>query len=322
MFEHASEVQDLFGSLLGEIETSKSSIVGRYWPGRDKDILAVDTAGAAYILIREAHKVPTGLVLQRENLEVFSGVDVSLRIRDEIQGGRFTAVRLSEAGRVHLQSFALLATNLVGALPAEPAPSDVASFIDDFGKLFDPTVQPRMRQILGLWGELYFMTAVSDCSTLFQGWHANPGQIFDFAFDGLNLEVKTCSIAERRHRFALSQLRTAPESTAVVSLHVFESGNGTSIADLVSEVATRLEPAQSSVLLNKVYSVLGTYLESTSDYCYSLRSESGMSVIPAEVFPRVIIDPSEGVSGVKFTVNVSDLVMAHGTTFEEWLNVK
>ncbi|WP_217376584.1 PD-(D/E)XK motif protein [Paenarthrobacter ureafaciens] len=322
MFEHASEVQDLFGSLLVELETSNFPILGRVWPGRENDILAADNSGAAYVLIREDQKVPTGAVLQRENLQVFSGLDVSLRIDNQVRTGRYTAVKLSAAGQVHLQSFALLAANLVGTLPANPTPSDVALFIDEFGRLFDPTIRPRIRDVLGLWGELYIICSSADCAAMFAGWHAHPNQIFDFALDGINLEVKTCSGSERKHRFSLSQLNTNRESTAVISLHVFEATNGTSIADLVSEIANRVGSAQAGVLLNRVYSVLGTYLESTSDYRYSLRGESGISVLPAKVFPRVTFDPPRGVSAVKFTVEVSELVATHGVAFHDWSPTK
>lgn len=318
MFETTSTVQERFSELLVEINRTEAPVLGHEWPNRDLDLLAVDRAGAAYVLISEQEFSPSSVVLQREHLQVFSGVEVTVRVGKNTRTGRFTAVKLMASARTHLSAFGLLASALVAALPPNPAPESIKSFINSFATLFDPEVAPDEGQVLGLWGELYVISTASNSHELLRAWHTHSDQIFDFSSAGHNLEVKTCATSERRHRFSLQQISVDREHTDVVSVHVFESNTGTSIVDLIEAISRQVDLDDAEILLRGVYSTLGTHFESVSDFRYELRDNCPIALIPANRFPHFDIEPRHAVSQVSFTVVMDAVMDPRSDVFTGW----
>lgn len=310
MFDTSGQVQDIFDALIQAREPTGTVVLGHEWPGRPNDYAAVDSEGAAYLLIRERTPSVTKTELHRQHFHVYGGLSVVMRVGEQQKTGQFAAVKLLSTARTHMQSFAMLTSALMKTLPTDATGYQVSELIVRFSKLFSSDAQPDKRSIVGLWGELLFISVSQNPAALVRGWHASPNQLFDFSMNGQNLEVKTCSEHDRRHRFAHEQLSTKVESTSVVSIHVFESNDGESISDLLSTIATMLNQDEVELLLDRAYAVLGTYLESSSDYRYSLRSVKPIAVIPVTEFPTLEISTPGLVSQISYVVDVQELAIS------------
>jgi hypothetical protein len=97
---------------------------------------------------------------------------------------------------------------------------------------------------LGLFGELWVLNRLLDArpSDALASWVGPQGEAHDFRFDGIELEVKTTTTKDRRHRVRLGQLDPSPGSTLyLVSLQMAAAGaDGENLGALLARTRKRL----------------------------------------------------------------------------------
>lgn len=195
----------------------------------------------------------------------------------------------------------------VESLPAELSPGEVDHFFDNAVELFRAFAAPARTSVLGLWGELFLISASPCRETMLSGWHVSPDQAFDFAFPNVFLEVKTTARHNRQHEFALTQLRGAHLPVFVASIVAERSDAGESVFDLAATIQDGLTPANQAKLWRLVAESVGRDAEGAADLRFlraaavnSLRFYAA-ATLPA---PEVPFAVTPCISAVRFSLDL------------------
>jgi hypothetical protein len=104
-----------------------------------------------------------------------------------------------------VESFAVLAADVVQRLADDARWSDVVAIVSEWQELFAPRGKTTAEAELGLWGELWFIAASADVDSLLLGWRGPERDATDFFLNGRSAEVKTSRL-HRVHRVSQSQV--------------------------------------------------------------------------------------------------------------------
>lgn len=200
--------------------------------GSGKPVLLIHTAAATG---------QTGPVVLRH---IAVQHDVLCRIASNTGGSSHEAlmsiVRCA-SGEPTLREYFVRAVEIaIRLLGDSPSHAEVSRAIGSLTELFRAFEQPARRTVQGLWAELMVIALAESPSMLVAAWHGDPDEAFDFAAGPHRLEVKSFSGQARIHSFSLRQVRPGTGVEAVIaSIRAERSSGGTSIADLVVELAER-----------------------------------------------------------------------------------
>lgn len=161
--------------------------------------------------------------------------------------------------------------------------------------------------IIGLFGELLLINSSKSPDTLIEHWHSNIDAYFDFSSEMQRIEVKTSKSNVRNHKFSSNQIGTQfDHKTLVVSVVLNLVEQGTSLSELVQNIAMRLTPENSTKLLNIVVSTLGTLPEMVDGFKIDLNeSINSIRYIQALNIPRP--QKSVGVISMNWIANLDDV---------------
>jgi hypothetical protein len=140
-----------------------------------------------------------------------------------------------------VESFAVLAADVIQRLGEDARWADVVAIVSEWQELFAPRGKPTAEAELGLWGELWFIAGSLDVDTMLVGWRGPERDATDFFVNGRSAEVKA-SRAQRVHRVSQSQVtRPAGDHPAwFLSLWVkADPASETTVSTLVDRILTR-----------------------------------------------------------------------------------
>jgi hypothetical protein len=165
--------------------------------------------------------------------------------------------------------------------------------------------------LIGLLGELVVLNQAADPETLIQYWHSNIDAYFDFSTDNLRLEVKTSKSNLRNHNFSSNQIGSGLDDKTFVSsviLNLVEQGS--TLADLVYLISSKVSPDEAAKLLNVVIGTLGVVPNSVKSLKIDLEMTSKTIVnIPAFKIPRP--EKNIGVISMHWVANLDHCVIDH-----------
>ncbi|ACG75138.1 hypothetical protein AnaeK_3930 [Anaeromyxobacter sp. K] len=238
---------------------------------------------------------------------IFKGLAFYLHPAADIQVGAkrsqkaIGVVRCTESSLE--RNFHALVADAVNTVSVHPGRLATGRAFDDFvtewADLFGSIRALTRDQVVGLWGELELILLLRDVDRAVEVWHGPEAGIFDFAANGLCIEVKT-SVAGHRHEFSLLQVVPPSEGTDVIIASIWlrsDPAGGRTIDEQVAGVRSALT---SGGLLDRKLSRLG-YAPGTDSERYTC---SELRFVKAGFVPQPRkIDP--GVTGVRFSADIS-----------------
>lgn len=222
------------------------------------------------------------------------------------------------------RAFAAVCAAVVDTMGDLPSPQDLPRIVDSLVELFMPSSAGR-GSALGLWGELVTILAHSDPKRLVQGWHVDPLDRFDFALEGVRLEVKTTQSDARVHEFDGGQI-TGVESLkiGVVSIVTTRTDAGTSLWDLVEELDDELrDRPEMRIKVHRVVSEtigLDWVVEATMfawDRDYALETARLIELLE---LPEIDFSTQPRVVGVRARIDCSGLGTPWLDVAQEWIS--
>lgn len=259
------------------------------------------------LLFQLSEPGPPTAPIELRNLAV--RFNVQARVHDgegAVEDGTFTVI-LCTTVDANLHAVFLEALNfLVRGAPnaRELIPHAVNSLVE----LFRSASNSPVTSTLGLWGELFVIATSTDPAVLASAWHVLPNDRYDFGLGSERLEVKA-TMGRRSHVFSLEQLQPASTTSLCVASIVTESSAaGTTIRDLVDQIAARCSDANvTGRLLTGVAQALGSDLGSWSTARYDMsHATESLRFIDHASIPRPP-DPPPRVSDVRFRSDLTDL---------------
>lgn len=197
-----------------------------------------------------------------------------------------------------------VASAIMRLLGPDPGPGDVTATLRRLVDLFTADHQPT-GSVVGLWGELWVIEQGDDPAALVDAWHSSVDERFDFALDGVRIEVKTTTLPDRVHTFSLDQLLPMGLPVTVVSIMTTRTDLGTSLRDLVSrlEVKLALDPKRQLRVHEMIAATLGAHWADHAATSFDeTQATQSLRTLDAASVPRVEPGPMEVVR-VELTVN-------------------
>jgi hypothetical protein len=154
-------------------------------------------------------------------------------------------------------------------------------------------------RVIGLWGELYFLSSIPNLERGVVCWVGPYGQMFDFMGNGVSLEVKT-SLRNAVATFSLAQIEGRDDGHAVFVRALKDDRRGRSIDELVAYIRRGLRsPIQFDATLVRT----GYHAGANADF--KLTAED-VRAVPNVKIPRPIVNDGR-IQSVKFEVDVDGL---------------
>lgn len=193
-------------------------------------------------------------------------------------------------------------------LPETSVTKDLESCILRLRNLFRALTSPNVREISGLWAELFVIWKSGNPAQALAFWHADQFDRFDFSSSNLHLEVKSTVKSIRAHEFSLEQLQ--PPATGiglVASVMLQPLTGGLGVLDIARniEAAVAGSPKLKQKLWENVALTLGADFSEKLDKRFDLSySERGFALYAMDDVPKPGVPADPRVTAIRF---VSDL---------------
>jgi hypothetical protein len=185
-----------------------------------------------------------------------------------------------------------------------------------FFKKFGTKILSEQRQ-RGIYGELYFLKnhVLKYCSgsDALASWGGHSGKHQDFSFINGNVEVKT-TIRKQHKKVSISSEKQL-DNTGLENLFLYcitlnqDDNSGQSLSGIVNDLIAELSSTPNADIIFREYLLRTGYFEEHVEYYnknnYIFKKEYLFRV--EDDFPR-IVDPSEGVGDVKYTVAIGSCI--------------
>lgn len=282
----------------------------------DSLYIAVNSDGDYLCLVNDQREIAN----PPRRLRVIS-VDYGLKYKAVVNGselsGNFTVLKLSSDNSHLLLTFCSLLTLLANTLGANPSPSELQHFVENFIELFAPKLGDPRERLKGLFGELSLIKIANQKSEFVKAWHENLNANKDFSFANAYLEVKTTEGSTRKHEFSATQLKSPFEGKPVLiaSAVIEEDPQGLTVFQLLDLVQVGLAHSEQVKLIRVVFDTVGLDGEDAHEIRWVLKGDtSGVWVFKAEDLPLPIIDESDkkqsAISNLSFALNFEILKAA------------
>lgn len=180
--------------------------------------------------------------------------------------------------------------------------SETWRFVETMARIFRAETLPGRTEVVGFLGELLYIYASSSRNGAIEAWQNSGIGRFDFQYETYRLDVKTTSLAGRRHVLALEQVSAvAGELPFLASVQLREGGRN-DVDSLLREIA--YDPSLTSTsrirFEERVAVSLGTGRDAAGGFTFDLEAAlSSIRIFRADEVPRIAEVPA-GVTRVQF----------------------
>jgi hypothetical protein len=278
-------------------------------PGTPSVRLGRGRVGPALLMEQPLPGTPRANI-ELKNLVVLFNATCRVESGGPAHDGLFTVVSCTSPD-ANLHDLFIQALEPLLRAPEMTDPGALPALIDSLAELFHGLTRPPVTSVIGVWGELFLMTRAANPDLLLDSWHQLPNDRYDFASDSQRLEVKT-TVGSRRHHLSLDQLSPPAGVQLVVCSIVTEStAAGSSVHDLMDEVASRCASSSAaSRLVRGVAQALGSEVTEWSKMRYDTsRAAESLRLVRGDAVPRPGAPPPQ-VSDVRFVVDLTGVVGA------------
>jgi hypothetical protein len=279
-------------------------------PGSPECAIGKDTSGNPVLLIQADNAQPgTAAPLVLEHLAVIHLVSCRIQKADRRdQDGTLSVVRCMNSDRVFHEYFLRSLHPVIASLPRSPSRQQISEAIERLVDLFRKIAQAPRKAIAGLWAELLVIARAHNPAVLLSCWHAVPQERFDFVCGAERMEVKAASGGQRIHHFSLEQLRPPPSTHVMIaSVLVERAEGGSSVADLVDDIRSRISDPNMLIRLDSVVAqVVGHDWRSMQQVHFDLQvAIESFRFFDAASIPAVPIPLPPEVTEVHFRVDLT-----------------
>ena len=242
------------------------------------------------------------ILFERESTVNNNGID---------EKEKFTVLHLISEKRSTQDYFVEICKLLLHNLGENPKLKLVQKELENVKDIFLNLNKNRIKEELGLWGELYLIYIQENKEKAISSWHMNAKDRIDFNSGSIKVEVKTTLSNERKHVFKLNQLRNHyKESVLICSIMTVEIENGLSIKDLVQKISNDLDYNTKLKLEEKISSVLGNELLTLNfRYFDETSAKESLRIYNSDEIPAIDKDClSIEISKVVFTSNLTNSI--------------
>lgn len=230
-----------------------------------------------------------------------SRFEILNRSGSEAKGARSGyAIALRELALVDV--FAAVVAHAASCISTSPSAfarrEDVDRYLSGWMDFFS-TQALSDEQIIGLWGELYVLSALPDLERGVACWVGPYRQMFDFMGNGVSLEVKTSS-GSSVASFSLGQIEGKDHGHSVFVRVLRDDRNGRSVDELIAKIRSNLA---SSVQFDAT--LVRTRYQSGANADMKLTAED-IRAIPNVKVPRPLVKDAR-IRAVRYQVDVDGL---------------
>jgi hypothetical protein len=285
--------------------------------GPRNDFLAKSAAGSPVFLLTDA-----GTVKYTPGT-VFRHVSVQFNVMCRVQSptgtvdGQFAVLACDASVPELYELFVRCVHAAVRQLPVDALTRHIEACVRSLLDLFRTISAPGVRDIVGLWAELFIIAQVTDTSAAVRAWHSDTFERYDFSWSSGVLEVKATQGNVRAHEFALEQLEIPSGARGLVASTLLQPlTNGVGILDLATQIDAALfqEPALRSRLWSNIVAALGSDFSEKLDRRYDVSfAERHLAIFNMSDIPAPTKPSDRRVSSVRFR---SDLTTVSSTIDE------
>jgi len=301
---------DTFDGLSGE-PVQEGAVVAHELPGRTNVFIGKDSSGDMLVLFADSE--PKVLPTKKfKNLRIEYSARYEIEINGIVVGKDFTLLKLLSTDRSMQEAFCTLVATFVNSLPQEPTTSEVRLSVERIVELFLATPTVSKSAIVGLWGELAFIASSDDPNQNAQAWHVLPTAKSDFSFSSNFVEVKTTDGNDRIHSLRLHQMSQPDRPIFFASVKLTPDTTGKNLLELLTECVSLLTPINQQHVVDVFFKTIGTNLEETENYRFTLLGGADeILIFNAVDLPRPEIpttQASTAIGKVSFELNFNDLI--------------
>jgi hypothetical protein len=118
-------------------------------------------------------------------------------------------------------------------------PKEIENYILEWALLFQSEKELSNLEKIGLWGELFFISQISEPDKIVERWHGPEQKTFDFMTSKEVIDIKT-GLLTSEHHFSKSQIEHN-KSCFFVCQRIRKSTKGVDLQQLVSVITRRLK---------------------------------------------------------------------------------
>ncbi len=303
--------------MIKKLETIKKGIITEDniyhvipFEGYKSHFIGINNENHIALLLKTVNLNNKGFVnFKGKNLRILFERESSVNNDGVDKKDRFTVLHLISDKKSTKDYFIEICKLLLENLGESPKLTLVQKELENVKDIFLNLHKNRIKEELGLWGELYLIYAQENKVKAVSSWHMNAKDRIDFNSGSIKVEVKTTLSNERKHVFKLNQLRNHyKENVLICSIMTVEIENGLSISDLVRKIGADIDFKTKLKLKEKISSVLGNELltlnfrsfdETTARESLRLYNSNEVPAIEKECF-------SQEITNVSFTTNLTN----------------
>lgn len=160
----------------------------------------------------------------------------------------------------------------VSAVLKSQSSRDPLELVNFLVELFRQRSVGHTKSLIGLWGELLYISASKDIGSAILAWHSVPNQLRDFVYRDLAIEVKTTTASERLHNFRLEQVSAAGENDLLCSILLERSDLGESVFELAQRIDTRCPDEVRAIFWEKLLPEIENFDNSLEDVRFNYQN--------------------------------------------------
>ena len=305
--------------MINKLETIKKGIILEdnvyaviHFEGYDTHFLGINNDNHLALLLKTKNLNNDRFInFKGKNLKILFDRKSAINSEGIDKNERFTVLHLISDKRSIQNYFVDICKILIKNIGENPKIATVQKELENVKDIFLNLNKSKIKEELGLWGELYFIYTQKNKEKAVSSWHLNARDRIDFNSGNVKVEVKTTLSNERKHTFKLNQLRNHyKESVLICSIMTVEIENGISIKDLVHKISEDLNDNSKFKLFEKISAVLGNELL-TMNYRYFDESTAleSLRLYNSDEIPAIEKDCfSQEISKVVFTSNLTNSI--------------
>ena len=213
------------------------------------------------LLISSGETTENKVNFRGKYLEILFNTDATISFDRKKINEKFTVLQLKNTNDGVREYFIDICSIILQNLGEKPTLSLIEQEVIKVKQIFLNLSDKKIKEELGLWGELFLIANQKNKKIAINSWHINPNDRIDFNTGKKKIEVKTTISNYRKHIFKLYQLRSNYEEDVLIcSIMTNQIDGGKSIQDLIDQINHGLDNNLKLILKEKISRCLGSDL--------------------------------------------------------------
>ena len=299
---------DIYNILVRRFPDGCPHLFGSAVDGHPKLWLSVNTDAHPHVLF-EASENDAESDLKLKYVEVQFSRPCEITLKDgTAKSGTYSVVTLKDDDPDIVRVFLRLLEEAFFCKGARHDAGTIRRQILAIAELFS-SLDTSLRDVVGLWGELYLLGAAIDVNSAVRAWCLSSKARFDYVTDTHILEVKSTLKSTREHRFSLEQLRHGSEMPVyVVSILLTELSSGKTVGECVDEIyALILDAEDRNRFFRQCLTKGGKDIYGSELRLGTYPGGKSVAVYPAASLPSPQVANGDPIRNVRFEADITNV---------------